>query len=82
MDSSKKRGDCLVDSFINITDIELNILEEILVEKNGEFQNATIVDIRLNDQTVKSAKTGEIGLQLSIPIKKKSILWKKPVTIK
>lgn len=62
---------------INITDIELNISEEILIEKNGKFQKAIIVGIQLNDQPVQTAKTGEIGLQLDIPIKKKSILWKK-----
>lgn len=69
-----KNGDVCI---INITDIELNISEEILVEKNGKFQKATIVGIQLNDQPVQTAKTGEIGLQLNIPIKKKSILWKK-----
>lgn len=62
---------------INITGIELKISEEILVEKNGKFHKANIVGIQLNDQPVQTAKTGEIGLQLNIPIKKKSILWKK-----
>lgn len=62
---------------INISDLELNISEEILVERNGKFQKATIIGIQLNDKTVETAKNGEIGLQLSIPIRKKSILWKK-----
>lgn len=62
---------------INITDVELSISEEILVEKNGKFQKAIIEGIQLNDLPITSAKSGEIGLQLSIPIKKNSILWKK-----
>ncbi len=65
---------------VNITDIELNIGDEILVEKIGKFQKATIEGIQISDKPVTTANIGEIGLQLSMPIKKKSILWKKSGT--
>ena len=62
---------------VNITDLTLNVGDEILVEKSGKFFKTTIEGIQLDNKPVTTAKTGEIGLQLSIPIKNKSILWKK-----
>lgn len=72
-----KNGEVCV---VNITNIELNISEEILIERNGKFQKAIIEGIQLNDKPVSSANTGEIGLKLNQPIKKKSKLWKKPIS--
>lgn len=63
---------------INLVDIELKIGEEIFVEKNGKFQKAIIEGIQLDDKPVSAASSGEVGLKLSIPIKKNSLLWKKP----
>ncbi|NEN25371.1 hypothetical protein G3O08_17890 [Cryomorpha ignava] len=65
---------------INISDVELKIAEEILVEKNGKFTKTTIQGIQINDKPISSTKTGEFGLQLSNPIKQKSILWKKAIS--
>ncbi|AUC80665.1 hypothetical protein [Lacinutrix sp. Bg11-31] len=62
---------------VNIKDCSLSINEEILIEKNGKFYKSEIIDIQLNGSSVKNAKEGELGIKLSIPIKKKSILWKK-----
>ncbi|TDP58324.1 hypothetical protein [Flavobacterium dankookense] len=62
---------------INITEVELKISEEIFIEKNGKFQRNIIEGIQLNEKPVSSARSGEIGLKLRFPIKKKSILWKK-----
>lgn len=62
---------------VNITNVELSIGDEILVEKNGKFQKTTIEGVQLSDKPVTTANSGEIGLQLSLPIKKKSMLWKK-----
>lgn len=62
---------------VNIENTELNIGEELLVEKNGQFQKATIEGIQLEDKPVSSASSGEVGILLDSPIKKKSKLWKK-----
>lgn len=62
---------------VNISNVVLNIADEILVEKNGKFIITTIEGIQIKDKPVSYAENGEIGLQLSNPIKKKSILWKK-----
>jgi len=61
---------------INIDGIELNIGENILVERNGQFDLVTIDGIQIDDKPMDSANEGEIGLLLSAPIRKKSILWK------
>lgn len=65
---------------VNISSVDLSIGDEILVEKKGKFQRAIIEGIQINDKPVSSANNGEIGLKLDIPIKKKSILWKKSLT--
>ncbi|MBI1183121.1 hypothetical protein GC194_02535 [bacterium] len=62
---------------INITDTELKIGDEILIEKNGQFIKAIIEGIQLEDKPVQRCSSGEIGLSLSVPIKNKSKLWKK-----
>jgi hypothetical protein len=62
---------------INITDVELNIGDEILIEKNDQFSKAVIEGIQVDDKPVQKCLSGEIGLSLSLPIKKKSKLWKK-----
>lgn len=61
---------------INIENTDLTLGEQILVEKNGKFYKNTISGIKVNDKAVSNIKTGEAGLQLELPIKKKSILWK------
>jgi len=62
---------------VNINNVELNIGDKILVEKNGNFNLATIESIQLNDKQVSTAINGEVGLKLNVPISKKSTLWKK-----
>ena len=60
-----------------IDNTELTLGEELLVEKNGQFQKATIKGIQLEDKPVSSASTGEVGILLDSPMKKKSKLWKR-----
>ncbi len=62
---------------VNIKNVEIKIGEEILIEKNGKFTSAIIEGIQLDNKPVSVATSGEIGIQLNKPIKKKSILWKK-----
>jgi hypothetical protein len=62
---------------VNVSNIELKISEEILVEKNGIFEKNIIEGIQLNEKPVSSANNGELGLKLKYKIKKKSRLWKK-----
>ncbi|MFT5726291.1 MAG: hypothetical protein ACI8PB_000409 [Desulforhopalus sp.] len=50
--------------------------KKLLVEKNGQFKIATILGIQLEGNPVSSVSTGEVGIQIDIPIKKKSKLWK------
>lgn len=62
---------------INVTNTELNISDEILIEKNGKFQKNFIEGIQLNGKPVSTASNGELGLKLKNKIKKKSKIWKK-----
>ncbi|MGD8782724.1 MAG: hypothetical protein PVH88_27685 [Ignavibacteria bacterium] len=62
---------------VNIKDTELKISDEILVENEGKFKKAIIEEIQINDNPIEQVASGEIGLYLSVPIKKKSILWKR-----
>ena len=62
---------------VNIKNAELQIGEELLVEKNSQFQKVIINGIQIEGKPVNKANTGEIGLSLNFPIKKKSKLWKK-----
>lgn len=61
---------------VNINNVDLNIGDRILVERNGKFNFNIVESIQINDQSVSSVKSGEIGLKLRKPILKKSILWK------
>lgn len=62
---------------VNIKDIELKIDDTLFIEKNNQYSKATILDIQINNTSVESANNGELGLQLSSPIKKNSKIWKK-----
>jgi hypothetical protein len=62
---------------VNVKDCSLSINEEIIIEKNGKFYKSEILDIQLNGNSVNNANEGELGIKLSVPIKKKSTLWKK-----
>ena len=60
---------------INVENIELNIGDELIVERNSQYNKAIINGIQINDKPVSSADSGEIGLLINPPIKKKSKLW-------
>jgi hypothetical protein len=60
-----------------LNDIMLKINEELLIEKNGSFENVLIVDIQINNKPVLFATTGEIGLKVNSKIKKNSKIWKR-----
>lgn len=62
---------------VKIDNLQLSVNDEILIEKNGKFEKAIILDIEENDKSVKNVSTGEIGLKLNTKIGKKSVLWKK-----
>jgi hypothetical protein len=65
---------------VNTTDVELNLGDELLIERNGKFIKTIIEGIQIDGKPVASANSGELGLQLSNPIKKKSKLWQRIVT--
>jgi len=62
---------------VNIDSIKLKVGEDLIIEKNGRYLKSKIKGIMINDKHVDEASGGEIGLELSEPIKKKSKLWKK-----
>lgn len=68
----KKGSICIV----NIDSINLKVGEDLIVEKNGRYLKSKIKGIMINDKHVDEASNGEIGLELSKPIKNKSKLWK------
>lgn len=72
----KKGTVCIV----NLDSINLKLGDELFVEKNGQFSKATILSIQDNDEAIDEASSGEIGIELSAPIKRKSKLWKKDTT--
>lgn len=62
---------------INLDNIELNIGDELIAERNGQFAKVIINGLQIDDNPVSSANLGEIGLLFNSPIKKKTKLWKK-----
>ena len=62
---------------VNINNIELNVGDELIVERNGQYQKVVLKSIRINDKPLNKADSGEIGLSTTLPIKKKSKLWKR-----
>lgn len=62
---------------VNIEDVNLKIKDELLVEKNGKFEKAVILDIQDNGKSIQQVLKGEYGLKLNKKVAKKSILWAK-----
>lgn len=65
---------------IRVDGILLEVNDEVLIEKDGKFEIAHILDIQLNGQSINQASSGEFGLKLDKKIRKNSILWKKTLT--
>ncbi|MGR3175758.1 MAG: hypothetical protein ACUZ8N_14335 [Candidatus Scalindua sp.] len=61
---------------VNLDSIKLKVGEDLIVEKNGRYLKSKIKEIMKDDKHVDEASSGEFGLELSEPIKKKSKLWK------
>lgn len=55
---------------VNITDTEINIGDELFIEKNGRFSKVIVLNLKANDTTVESYSNGELGIELDRPIKK------------
>ena len=62
---------------VNIDNLPLSVNDELFIEKNGKFEKAILLEIRLNDTPLQTASQGELGLKLSSKIERKSILWKR-----
>lgn len=62
---------------VNINNCQLAVNDILFVEKDGKFSKVIILDIKQNDESVKIANNGELGLKLDSLIKKNSKLWKK-----
>lgn len=62
---------------VNIDNVHLKIRDELLIEKNGKFEKALIVDIQDNGKSIQQISKGEYGLKLDKKIAKKSVLWTK-----
>ncbi len=50
--------------------------DTLFIGKNNKTSKATIISIKQNDKPIQSATNGEFGLELDIPIKKNSKIWK------
>jgi hypothetical protein len=62
---------------VNIDNVTIKTNDELLVEKNGKFEKALIIDIQDNGKSIQQVSKGEYGLKLDKRIAKKSILWTK-----
>lgn len=62
---------CIIDEL----DTELKRGDTIFVEKYGRFNKTIIKGIQVNSKPVEKIESGEVGLELDIQIKKKSVLW-------
>lgn len=60
-----------------VEDLSLSVNDELFVEHDGRFELMKILLIKENNISVQQASNGELGLELSSKIKKKSILWKR-----
>ena len=64
-------------SIINLNNIEIKQDLELLVEKDGKYEKAKIMEIKVNDKFVTKVSNGEVGIKTNIKIAKKSKIWKK-----
>lgn len=64
-----------------ISDLKLNKGEYIYIEAKGRYSKLKIKEIRINDKSVNECSNGEVGLLLDKPLKRKSKLYKKAVTV-
>jgi len=62
-------------SILTLNNIRLEIGENIFIEKNSRFDIAEILNIQVDNKSVKSISNGEIGIETNMPIKKKSKIY-------
>lgn len=60
---------------INLNGIEINVGDNLYVEKNGSFEIITITGLQVDDVDVQSVNNGEVGVKSSSKVRKKSIVY-------
>ena len=65
---------------LNLDNIKLKTGDTLYIEKNLKFQKMTILEIRLNNETVMDTNKGEIGIKGNIKVSKNSKVWIKNLT--
>lgn len=62
---------------LNLNETTIKVGDTLFIEKNGKFQELTIIEIRLNDKIVREAKNGEVGIKGTKKVSKNSKVWVK-----
>ncbi|MEQ8240645.1 MAG: hypothetical protein RIA69_15610 [Cyclobacteriaceae bacterium] len=60
---------------VTLSNIEIKLGDEVLIERDGQFERMMIEGIQLNDNPVTSVTNGEVGISLNNSIRKKSKIW-------
>jgi hypothetical protein len=60
---------------LDVEGFELNIGDIIILENSGRYSSAEVLEIRKYDESVSSASSGEIGIQLSEAVTKDTRIW-------
>lgn len=60
---------------VNIKDILITKNQDVYIEKDGRFEIAKLLDIKLDGISLDNCTSGELGLSFNKKISKKSILW-------
>ncbi len=58
-----------------ISNTPIKVGQEALIEDDGRYQQATIVNIQLDGNDLNEVADGEIGIEFSKPIKKSNNIW-------
>lgn len=64
-------------AIIKLQDLEMRSGDTIIVDSDGRYEFADVVEIRVDDKTVDSVSSGEIGVRLSKSIGRNAKLWVK-----
>lgn len=63
-------------AILELDNIELSVGDELLIEKNQMLEKRKILSIRVDNEDVEAANSGEVGIGMDKAIKKKSLVYK------
>ena len=62
---------------LNIESQRIKVGETIYIYQEENYSVAKIVEIRVNDVSIIEVDAGEVGIEVDIPVKKNSLIYRK-----